>query len=71
MYNGAMNIAVIAANGRSGKIFVERALAAGHYIRAGVHNGNTLTTHPKLTIVECDATKKQMLINLFKDKMLS
>lgn len=51
-----MNIAVIAANGRSGKAFVEQALAVGHSIRAGVHKGNTLTSHPQLTIIECDAT---------------
>ena len=52
-----MNIAVVAANGRSGKAFVECALKAGHSVRAGVHHGNNLTPHPKLAIVECDATK--------------
>lgn len=46
-----MNIAVIVANARSGKIFVECALTAGRYVRAGVHDNNTLTLHPNLTYV--------------------
>jgi len=59
-----MNIAVIAANGRSGKIFVERALAAGHSVRAGIYNTNTLRQHPNLSIMTCDATKESDLTNL-------
>ena len=61
-----MNIAVIAANGRSGKVFVEQALAAGHSIRAGVHGKSELTTHADLEIVQCDATKKSEVENLIK-----
>lgn len=53
-----MNLAVVAANGRSGKSFVEEALNAGHSVRAGVHKTNTLASHPRLTVVECDATVK-------------
>ena len=56
-----MNIAVIAANGRSGKVFVERALAAGHSVRAGVHSHNNLDPHPQLSVVTCDATKQEDL----------
>lgn len=59
-----MNIAVIAANGRSGKAFVERALAEGHTVKAGVYHTNTLPSHPALTIVECDANKEEDLLNL-------
>ena len=51
-----MRIAIIAANGRLGKVFVEAALAAGHSIRGGVRGVNTLTANPNLEIVECDAT---------------
>ena len=51
-----MHIAVIAANGRLGKAFVEAALAAGHSIRGGVRGVNTLTANPNLEIIECDAT---------------
>ena len=51
-----MHIAVIAANGRLGKAFVEAALAAGHSIRGGVRGTNTLTPHENLEIIECDAT---------------
>lgn len=59
-----MNIAVIAANGRSGKVFVEKALIAGHIVRAGIHQSNTLESHPNLTIVECDATKEKDVSSL-------
>ncbi len=59
-----MNIAVVAANGRSGKAFVELALAAGHSVRGGVHGENTLTPHPQLTIVECDALQEGDVLKL-------
>ena len=61
-----MNIAVVAANGRSGKAFVDAALAAGHAVRAGVYKTNTLVPHPQLTIIECDATKEADLMELIK-----
>lgn len=59
-----MNIAVIAASGRSGKAFVEQALADGHHVRAGVYHTNTLQSHPLLTVVECDANNKEDILNL-------
>jgi putative NADH-flavin reductase len=59
-----MKLAVIAANGRSGKIFVERALAAGHSVRAGVHHANNLIPHKRLTVVHCNATSEADLVNL-------
>lgn len=59
-----MNIAVVAANGRSGQAFIEAALAAGHTVRAGVHGKSHLKPHPQLTIVECDATNRHQLQNL-------
>lgn len=59
-----MKLAVIAANGRSGKIFVERALAAGHFVRAGVYRSNSLTPHERLTVLACDATSKADLARL-------
>ena len=51
-----MRIAVIAANGRLGKAFVEAALKAGHSVRGGVRGVNTLAPHPQLEVVSCDAT---------------
>lgn len=54
-----MRIAVVAANGRLGKVFVEAALKAGHTVRAGVRGTNTLAEHPNLEIVLCDATKPE------------
>ena len=60
-----MNIAVIAANGRLGKQFVEAALKAGHSIRAGVRGESNLTPHPQLAVVSCDATNLDDLANLF------
>ncbi|HSX08218.1 MAG TPA: NAD(P)H-binding protein [Candidatus Saccharimonadales bacterium] len=59
-----MKLAVIAANGRSGKIFVERALAAGHSVRAGVHRANNLSPHEHLTVMPCDATNENDLAKL-------
>jgi len=61
-----MNIAVIAANGRSGSAFVRLALTAGHSVRAGVYKGDTLEEHPSLTLVKCDATNQDDLANLIK-----
>lgn len=61
-----MKLAVIAANGRSGKIFVELALAAGHSVRAGVRRTNNLAPHKKLEVVECDATKLNDIENLIR-----
>ncbi|MDB5162618.1 MAG: putative NADH-flavin reductase [Candidatus Saccharibacteria bacterium] len=52
-----MRIAVIAANGRLGKAFVEAALKDGHNVRGGVRGVNSLAPHPSLEIFECDATK--------------
>lgn len=59
-----MNIAVIAANGRSGKAFVEQALAEGHTVKAGVYRTNTLPSHPALMVVECDANNETDVLNL-------
>jgi len=61
-----MNIAVIAANGRSGKAFVDLALAKGHSVRAGVHGHNTLAPHPNLSVIECDATQQTDLSTLLE-----
>ena len=61
-----MKIAVIAANGRSGKVFVEHALQAGHSVRAGVHKTNNLGTHKNLEVMTCDATKQSDLQKLIK-----
>ena len=63
-----MNIAVIAASGQSGKAFVEQALNAGHSVRAGVRRTNTLTSHPRLQIVTCDATNQTDVEALIKDQ---
>lgn len=59
-----MRIAVIAANGRLGKVFVEKALSAGFSVRAGVKGTNTLSEHPQLEVVSCDATDRSELENL-------
>jgi hypothetical protein len=59
-----MKIAVIAAGGRSGSLFVETALVAGHSIRAGVHSNNPLKPHPNLTVIHCDATNSKELREL-------
>ncbi len=59
-----MNIAVIAANGRTGKAFVKAALAAGHSVRAGSLHPGSFSPHPNLTEIVCDATNETDLSNL-------
>jgi putative NADH-flavin reductase len=50
-------IAVFGATGRTGKPFVEKALAAGHTVRALARNPAKLTIrHPGLTVMQGDAT---------------
>lgn len=61
-----MKIAVIAANGRSGKAFVQQALAAGHIVRAGVFGADMLAPHAHLTTVVCDATNPDNLTELLR-----
>ncbi len=63
-----MKIAVIAANGRSGQVFVERALAEGHEVRGGVLGHGYLPEHDRLTLIHCDATQPDDLRKLFTDQ---
>lgn len=51
-----MIISVVAANGRSGKAFVLKALEAGHKVRAGVHSRDLDIKHPNLEVIKGDAT---------------
>jgi len=59
-----MKIAVIAANGRSGQAFVEKALAAGHTVRGGILGKSFLPDNPNLTTVDCDATNPSQVKEL-------
>lgn len=61
-----MIVAVIGANGRSGKQFVNAALAAGIKVRAGVRGPHDLEEHTDMTIVACDALSKREITNLIK-----
>lgn len=61
-----MKIAVIAANGRSGKAFAEAALRAGHEVQAGIHNNNTLKPALGLNFLDCDATIELDVIRLIQ-----
>jgi putative NADH-flavin reductase len=63
-----MNIAVIAANGRLGKAFVETALAAGHTVRAGTRGRAHFADNPHLTAIPCDATNYYEVKALIKDQ---
>ena len=65
-----MRIAVIAANGRLGKKFVEEALVAGHSVRAGIRGTNNLDPHQNLEVLECDATSAEQLSALLKDQQV-
>jgi putative NADH-flavin reductase len=59
-----MRIAVIAANGRLGKVFVALALRSGHSVRAGVRGESDFVPHPRLEVVACDATNIDQLRSL-------
>lgn len=63
-----MKIAVISANGRSGKVFVEEAIAAGHKVRAGVYGIHNFVADENLEIIECDATCLADVKKLIKDQ---
>ncbi len=62
-----MKIAVLAANGRSGRAFVAAALAAGHTVRAGIFGEANFEDHPNLQVLPCDATDKDDLEILFSE----
>lgn len=66
-YNGCMNIAVIAADGRSGRAFVKAALAAGHFVQAGVRGASGLKEDKNLKVMQCDATKPGQVRKLIKN----
>ena len=59
-------IAVLGANGRSGRAFVEAALAAGYPVRAGVHSRGGLEHAPGLTILKTDATNHDEVLRLLE-----
>lgn len=61
-----MKIAVIAANGRTGRAFVRAALAAGHEVNAGVIGANPFPENLKLHVMQCDATKPNEVHQLLK-----
>jgi len=52
-----MKLGILGASGRTGRLIVEQALARGDEVRALVRNRSSLAvTHPKLEVVEGDAT---------------
>lgn len=65
---GVMRIAVIAANGRTGRAFLKKALAVGHEVRGGVLGSGHIPPHPLLTLIHCDATVPDDLRKLFADQ---
>lgn len=63
-----MKIAVIAANGRAGRAFLQKALDNGHEVRGGVLGSGHIPPHPRLTLIHCDATQPDDLRKLFSDQ---
>lgn len=64
-----MNIAVLGANGRSGKIFVNQALKRGHKINAGTHRQTQYyLENSNLSIIQCDAANLGDIRKLVKDQ---
>lgn len=58
-----MKIAVIAANGRSGREFVKKALAAGYHVRAGVFT-TRIPEEKNLEVISCNATDVEQMQKL-------
>lgn len=61
-----MVIAVVGAGGRSGRIFVDAALHAGHTVRAGIHADEVFAPHERLKVFRCDATKHRQVSRLLE-----
>lgn len=59
-----MRIAVVAADGRSGRAFVAAAVAAGHTVRAGILGTDTFAGQPNIEAMHCDATRLEDLLAL-------
>lgn len=59
-----MKIAVLGANGRTGRLFIQLALSQGHTVNAAIHVKNNLEDHPNLTTMQVDIS------NLYDFKML-
>jgi putative NADH-flavin reductase len=59
-----MKIAVLAANGRSGKAFVMAAVSLGHTLRAGVHNNSNFKDVKGLEVINCNALDLSEVKNL-------
>jgi putative NADH-flavin reductase len=51
-----MRLAVIGGSGRTGKVFIAAALAAGHTVVAGIHRKNPFDVQNGLKVRPCDAT---------------
>ena len=64
LYYEHMRIAVIAANGRSGRAFVHEALKAGHVVHAGIRGENPFESNVALRIFQCDATDAAQVTKL-------
>ena len=59
-----MKIAVIAADGRSGRAFVDEALKRGHRVRAGIFRQNPFEANPSLEVATCNATNLDVVRKL-------
>lgn len=63
-----MTIAVIGADGRSGRIFVQKALKSGHKVIAGIYNNYAnLEENENLEVMRCDATSRAQVQSLIKE----
>lgn len=61
-----MKIAVIGADGRSGKVFTHMALQAGHTIKAGVHSTSSFAPQLELIVQKCEATDIDQVTTLLQ-----
>ena len=59
-----MRVAILGANGRSGKACVEAMLAAGHTIRAGIHSSRGTINQANIEYVPFDGTDPASVVEL-------
>lgn len=64
-----MRIVIFGANGKTGRLLVEQALAAGHYVWAFMRNSSSFSIiHPNLNIIVGELNETLKLRDLFSDK---
>lgn len=63
-----MNILVVAANGRTGRLVVDQAINSGHSVTALVRNNEATDFKKEVKVIKGDATDKQVVKEVAKNQ---